>query len=723
MGGLTGNGNVTNSSVNPANLLIKNGLGVDPTFSGSINDGSATVSLTKTQNGTLRLNGHNTYSGGTIVQGGRVTSAIGSTSAQGLLEAQTVTALGTGDVVLQGGNLHLNAATLLNAAQNLSEVSNSIDYLLWGGGSGLNITVSNTAYSNGVLLPSNVTSSLRAVTQNAGINNLTVDAPMLTFLTEGLYQVNGTSTFSQDNTVLRTAGARVFFSGKVDAAGKTITKTGANDLVLTILPLALIRTTLGFGFVSGGLLEARAINGGSNPFGLNPTIEVNPGTNADARGLRLLTDGDTTNLSELVTTYANTNLRIGSTLPVSSDNFVSSGATRVAADRNAFIGNNSWKTIQINNLEVGGALGSPQVYFVLGVNNSLRVEGTTTFLRDMTLQVDGGQGLVLNGLISGNGTLNRRSNGGTLYINADNSAGYNGGTFFTGGGRNYFGSVLGNQITLSETAKLGSGHVFVGALASLQINSAGNLQAGQNINVSGNLSWMTNLSLAANLSPEQIRLRSYGLGGIQDSATDYYLNGRNPASASLALGTIYTHALNMRTFGDGMWFLGSMTNGVGANGSYDAPTLAPGLADTYRLGSGGNTLFFGSNGNANVLTDIDASKSSHLIVGTPMTVQNGGPLAGGSGSIVLLQNQNYTGTTIVNRSSTLDFRGTLTTSAMEIYGTVNVGGEAGTFINPVTAANIPVTLRPGATVRIDNNSGVLQPRRLKVAGPMPRHSI
>lgn len=705
-GGLTGNGSVTNSSLTPANLLIKNGFGVDTTFSGSINDGVGTVSVTKTQNGILTLNGHSTYSGGTTIQAGRVTNATGSTAVLGRLEAQTVTALGSGVVTMEGGTLRLNSTTLLNGGQNITEVFNGIDFLRWGGASGLDITVSSTSISNGVPLPANTSTYINAATQNAGLNNLAVHAPIVTFA-EGLVQVNGTTTFSQDNTVLRTAGGRVFFAGKIDAAGKTITKTGANDVVLTNTASGANQNAVGLWVISGGLLEARTVNGGSNPFGLNPTIEVNPGTNADGRGLRLLTDGDTTNTAELVTTYANTNLRIGSTLPVSSDNFVSSGATRVAADRNAFIGNNNWKTIQINNLEVGGVLGSPQVYFVLGVNNSLRVEGTTTFLRDMTLQVDGGQGLVLNGLISGNGTLNRRSNGGTLYINADNSAGYNGGTFFTGGGRNYFGSVLGNQITLSDTAKLGSGHVFVGALASLQINSAGNLQAGQNINVSGNLSWMANLSLAANLSPEQIRLRSYGLGGIQDSATDYYYTGRNPASASLALGTNYTHALNMRTFGDGMWFLGSMSNGVGTNGSYDAATLAPGLADTYRLGSGGNTLFFGTNGNANVLTDIDASKSSHLVVGTTMTTQNSGPLSGGSGTVVLLQSQNYTGSTIVNRGSTLDFRGSLTTSGMEVYGTLNVAGEAGTFINPVTSANIPVTLRPGSTLRLDNTSGVL----------------
>lgn len=713
-GGLVGNGTVTSGVAGSSTLTVKNGFGVNTNFSGSITNGSGTVALTKSQNGILTLSGHSTYTGGTTVQAGRVTNATGSTAVLGSLEAQTVTALGTGGVTLEGGTLRLNAATLLNGVQNLSEVVNGIDFLRWGGTNGLDITVSATSISNGITLPANTTTYINAFTQNAGLNSLTVNAPIVTF-GEGLIQVNGTSTFSQANTVLRTAGGRIFFAGKVDAGGNTITKTGANDVVLTNGAAGSGQNNVGLWKVYGGLLEARTADGDSNPFGIASTVEVNVGTTADSRGLRLLTDGDGTNNAELVTTYANTNLRLGSMLSVNDSQFVSSGASRVQAGT-AFIANNSFKTVQINNLEVGGALGSSYAYFVLLQNDSIKVNGTTSFLRDLTLQVDsstgGGQGLVLNGLISGNGTLNRRSNGGTLYINADNSVtgGYDGGTFFTGGGRNYLGSLLGNQVTLSDTAKLGKGHVWIGSLASFQINGAGNLQTGQNFHVSGSLSWAGTLSLAADLSLDQIRLRSNGLGGIQDSSADYFLNARNPSSGVLALGTVYTQAIDMRTLGDGMWFLGSMTNGIGANGAYDAATLKPGLSDTYRLGAGGNTLFLGTNGSAsaNVLTDIDASKSSSLVVGAPMTVQNAAALSGAAGALVLLQNQNYTGSTLVNRGSTLDFRGTLTTSGIETYGVLNVAGEAGTFINPNTSSNIPVTLRPGSTLRFDNTTaGVL----------------
>lgn len=711
-GGLNGNGTVTSSVAGSATLTVKNGFGVDTVFSGSINDGAGSVSLVKNQNGILTLNGHNTHSGGTTVQAGRISNAIGATAALGRLEAQTVTALGTGSVTLEGGTLRLNAATLLNGGQGSSEVINNFEFLRWGGTSGLDITVSANGFSNGIALPGNTTSFLNAVTQNAGLNNLIVDAPMVSF-GEGIIQVNGTTTLNSPSTEFRTAGGRLFLAGKLDADGGTLIKTGANDLVLTNGASGTGQNDVGLWKIYGGMVEARTANGDSNPFGIGSTIEVNTGTTADARGLRLLTDGDGTNNSELVTTYANSNLRIGSMLPVSDPAFVSSGAGRIQVGT-AQIANNSFKTVQVNNLEVGGALGSSYAYFVTLQNSSIRVNGTTTFLRDLTLQSDastgGGQGLVLNGLISGNGTLNRRSNGATLYINADNSVagGYQGGTFFTGGGRNYLGSILGNQVSLSDTAKLGKGHVWIGSLASFQINSAGNLQAGQNFHVSGSTSWAGTLSLAADLSLDTIRLRSNGLGGIQDSATDYFLSGRNPSSGVLALGTVYNQAIDMSTLGDGMWFLGSMTNGMGANGAYDAATLKPGLANAYRLGAGGSTLFLGTNGNTNILTDVNSQTPSSLVVGAPMTVQNSAPLSGATGAVVLMGNQNYTGATTVNRSSTLDFRGTLTTSAIENFGTINVSGEGGTFINPNTGDNIPLVMRPGATLRFDNTTaGVL----------------
>lgn len=695
IGGLTGNGTVTSNIAGATTLTVKNGFGVDTTFSGSITNGAGTVGLTKTQNGALILTGHNTYSGGTTVQAGRVTNSVGSTAASGRLEAQTMTALGTGPVTLAGGMLTLNATTLLSNAQTTSEVTDGIDYNLWGGPNGLDITIGSSGFTNGVALPANVTSTLNAGTQQAGINSLTINAPILT-TTAGLIQVNGATTINQD-TVLRTAGGRLFLAGQLNAAGRTLTKTGANDLVLSNTEAGAGQNSVGLWKVYGGILDARSADGASNPLGSGVTVEINGGSTN--YGLFLHTDGNGTGLSELVTTYADTNIRFGSMLGVSSNEFVSSSNGRLQVDR--VLANNGFKTVVVNNLEVGGVLGSPYVYMPGGNNDSIWVNGTTTFTRDMYLQND--VGLTLNGIISGNGTFNKRT-GGNLFINADNTTGWAGGTILGIGGTTYLGSLEGNQITLSNTAKLGPGHVIINPLAAFQINDAGNLQTGQHIYVAGNINSFGTFRLAANLSLDTVKLGAFGLGGIQPTTTNYYTTAVNPASGVLALNTIYTQTLDMLALGDGMWYLGSTTNGLGANGSYDAATLGAGLGNTYRLGAGGATLFFGSNGNTNILSNNSVTGASNsLIVGAPMSVENSASLGGGSGTVVLLGSQNYTGSTFINRGSTLDFRGTLATSSIETYGGLNVAGEAGTFIG----AGV-VTLRPGSILRFDNTSaGVL----------------
>ena len=704
VGGLTGNGTVSSGVAGDVTFTSRNGFGVDTTFSGLTGDGLGVVSLVKSGSGVLIMNGHAAHTGGTTVQAGRVTVGTGSAAPLGRLEAQTVTALGTGNVTLAGGDLRLVGAALLDGTQSTNDVVDGIDVLRWGGPAGYNVIVAANAFTNGIALPSNTTSILRAATQNALIGTLTVNAPQLT-LTEGIVLVEGATTFSQANTVLRTAGGRLFLQGRLNAAGNTITKTGANDVVLSHTESGVNQNTAGLWKVYGGILNPRSADGAASPLGANATVEINGGSTS--YGLLLSTDGDGTASSERVTTYADTTVRFGSAIPVSSNEFVSSSSGRIQTDR--LLGTNDDKTVVIGALEIRGALGTPYSYFLSSNLSSLWVEGTTNFQRDWALQADG-TAVTFNGVISGNGSLIRRSNGATVYLNAENT--YDGGTFFTGGGRNLLGSYEGNQVTLSNTAKLGLGHVFIAPLATFQINDAGNLRSGQNYYVGSNLSWYATLSLAADLSLEQVRLRALGLGGIQNGAADYYLSASNPSAGVLALGTVYTQALDMRGIGDGMWYLGSATNQVGANGSYDAATLRPGLgvggaAGTYRVGAGGGTLFFGSNGNANVLTD-QAEGASSLIVGSPMTIQNGAPASGGTGVVVLLQDQNYTGGTLVNRSSTLDFRGTLTTSGFEVYGTLNVAGEKGTFLSSGSGSNIPVTLRPGSMLRFDNTSaGVL----------------
>lgn len=694
LAGLTGNGTVTSNLAGSSNLRTANGFGVDTTFSGSISDGAGSVSLTKTGNGILTLTGHGAHSGGTVVESGRVTNSVGSTAANGRLEAQKMTALGTGPISLLGGTLRLNATTYLNGAQAPAETFDGIDSNLWGGPNGYNITVPNTAFAQGIALPANVTSTLSATTQNASINSLTVGAPILS-VADGLFMVRGATSFSAPDTVLRAhTSGRLFLGGRVTAAG-TLTKTGANDVVLTHTEGGAEQNSVGLWKIYGGILNPRVANGAANPLGANPTVEINGGNTAS--GLFLNSDGDGTGAAEMVTTFAETNLRFGSNLAVSSNQFVSSSAGRIQIDR--VVGNNDDKTFVVNNLESAGALGASYVFVTGGNAANLFVKGTTTFARDFFIQND--LRTTLNGLISGNGTFVKRA-GSDLFINADNTTGYKGGTILGNAGTTVFGSLEGNQVTLSDTARLG-GQVIINPNARLLINGLGNVQAGQTFTVGGNLTNFGVLGIGADVALDAIGYRAAGAGGIQNGPLNYYTSATNPSGSVLAINTIYTQPLDQRALGDGMGYLGSTTNYVGANGLYDAASLRPGAGNTYRLGAGGSTLFLGLS-NANVLANVNAATPSSLVVGAPLIVDgNNEALRNGSGTVVLLNNNNFTGATFINRLSTLDVRGTLATSGIENYGTLNIAGEAGTLVGAGSVTN-----RPGSVLRLDNTSaGVL----------------
>lgn len=475
--GLAGNGTISGSGA----LTSKNGFGVDTTFSGSI---TGTTSLTKTANGILTLSGFSTYSGGTTVEAGRVVSSIplpNTNTAPGLLlsslgtlDSRGAQALGTGGITLKGGILAINN----NVAH--AEVEDGIDLNTFGPGSGYNVTIASTGMTNGIALPDNRTSTIYMNSSNTGtlignsaINTLTIDAPQLNIAglasnsgNLSILFVRNATNFSQSNTVINTNGGRLFLGGQVNASGKTITKIGQQDLVLTNTEGGASQNQAGLWKVYGGTLSPRVADGAANPLGANATVELNGGTTGTIH-LNLITDGNGTSLSETITTFADTNVRFGSLLPVTSNEFVMSGASRLNVDR--LLGNNSNKTVVLNNIQVGGVLGSSYAYFTGGNSDSFWINGTTSFVRDLYLQND--NVVTLNGPITGQGTFVKRF-GTTTYVNRDNSANYDGGTVLTGSAL-LFGSLEGNQITLNDTAKLGSGHVIVNANGQLQFNSAG----------------------------------------------------------------------------------------------------------------------------------------------------------------------------------------------------------------------------------------------------------
>jgi len=127
--GLTGSGTVTAGVAGTATLSVGNN-NQSSTFSGVIQDGSGTVSLTKVGTGTLYLTGTNTFSGGTTISAGSL--QLGYYSSTG--------SLGTGAVVDNASLVFSRSgtATIPNA------ISGSGTVTLEGSGNTVILTGNNT---------------------------------------------------------------------------------------------------------------------------------------------------------------------------------------------------------------------------------------------------------------------------------------------------------------------------------------------------------------------------------------------------------------------------------------------------------------------------------------------------------------------------------------------------------------------------------------------------
>jgi autotransporter-associated beta strand protein len=264
--------------------------------------------------------------------------------------------------------------------------------------------------------------------------------------------------------------------------------------------------------------------------------------------------------------------------------------------------------------------------------------------------------------------------------------------------------------TLNLNAKAGQGSIIVQPRALLLFSGTGNLNAGQLVEVRSNLSNYGVIGMADNSPLASYNLRTpFGVGVVAPSVgafSNSLLASPQSGGGVLAINSLYSQALDLSKIGDGSWFLGSTTNGEGMNGTFNGGTLGAGAAysglgtaATYRLGAGGSTLYIGLYPGATGSVPNQLSGSANLVIGAPLVNSSATP-SNGLGTVILNSAQNYTGQTVVNRGSTLEVRGAMATSGYEVFGTMVVGGLA-------SVGSTPLTLRPGATLRLDDNFDVL----------------
>ncbi|NBV85017.1 MAG: hypothetical protein EBS01_01850, partial [Verrucomicrobia bacterium] len=603
------------------------------------------------------------------------------------------------------------AGGILNLASPIAgnEVIANQLVLLYGPGSGYNVTVA----ANNTLGSANTTSQISvlsgAVNTFAAINNLTLNAPVFNVGTtaNGLL-VAGTTTLTSDS-VISNAGT-LLLAGKIAGAGYGITKVGAGNLIISNSTPGAQANSLSALNVLQGTTEIRLASGDiSNPLGSGTAaITLNGGGILNMRH-----DGDAMGELQVLTTFANNSLVIGSVQPVPSSTFVPSATVTVSL-QSIYGGNN--KTVQFGTLRFGGALGGPVLAQNVGNSYNSEFTGGLAMLgRDAALNIASGQ-LTIDGNFTGNGTLWKQN--GELDINTSSTGNTATGGLVLASGNTYFASYQGNVRTLNTTAKTGLGAIVVQPSALLFFSGTSNLNAGQLVEVRSNLANYGVVGLGEDQPLSKYNLRSpFSVGAFATSVGPFsnsLLASAQSGGGVLAINTVYTQSLDLSKIGDGTWFLGSAQNGAGLNGTFNGGTLGVGAAynglgtfvnadsalPAYRLGAGGQTLYIGLYPGAAGSVPNQLTGATNLVVGAPLVNGSSSNPGNGTGTVILNSAQNYTGQTLVNRGSILEVRGAMSTSGYEVFGALTIGGLA-------SLGTTPVVLRAGGSLRLDDNFDVL----------------
>lgn len=695
-----------------ARLTINARTGITSNFNGLI---TGNIELVKRGVGTLILGYDNDYSGGTTIGVGNITSASGVLTPVGTLQVNSFNSLGTGPVNLAGGILDIRDPIAAN------EVQDNIDVVAFGPGGGYDVIIKGYNTFGSANTTSTINTNSTAAFQAVSSLTFESNADGLYALstgggTDNGFLVRGTTTLAGDTTF--NIARNMVLAGKIAGAGDTITKIGANTLFLTNTERNAGANDVGRWNLYAGTLEVRMSQGGSNPLTNGTTIQL-----STSGALNIRHDGDNLADPQVLSDFATNTLQIGNLLPVST-NPTTAGSYTPGPNTILSLGTNSAasnKTIQFNQLNFGGALGTSFLSLNLAADNKYSVEFVNglTMIKDAYLSLNNNGGsfanLTLDGQISGNGTLYKQG-GGELDINT--IATNTGGTVLAGGDT-IFGSFQGQSRTLSLTAKLAPGNIAINPSARLRFNSISNLNGDQLVEVRSNLNNFGLIGIGDNTPITSYNIRApFAAGAFNSNA----VTGAMTGGGVLALNNLYdATVIDLSRIGDGTWFLGSTGNGSGVNvgssldGRYNAAQLLPGVAfsgigndnPTYRLGGGSGNLYiglaqFGSPGNqlfgnANVVVGAGLTSGFASTVGNGATAQN----TTGSAGVIFNQNQSYTGKTLVNRGSQLEFRGTMATSSYDVYGILVAGGQ-GSFVGGPT----PVIWQ-GGQVNLDNQFDLL----------------
>jgi len=477
-------------------------------------------------------------------------------------------------------------------------------------------------------------------------------------------------------TVGRSSTVTTTYSGKLSGgASSVLQKIGTGTLVLdNTRGDANGSDFSGSVLVDQGTLQTTvADQSNGTPFAVGNTLRS--GTTFTLRGgtLSLRTSGDNSAANQTLTAGYNI-IVTGGTSILNTDRVGTAESAKVIELGSLTLGRNEFQT-------TGG--------------NAIRAKFTgQTTLTDNARINNNSIELTLDGIVTDNGagyTLNKVG-GSNLYLN-NASNGYSGGTVLTGG-QLFFGSFGADQIkfpganvTPSETAKAGTGPILLNTNSVINLNDTSNLYLGQTVRVISASS--TNSSASAVVLRTDRSLAEYFIRASGRVALEYGVNG----------GVVGT-ALNLSQLGDGNWGLSAVSQSI-----YTPKTLGAGYGNVYR--------FYGSSGGAFTIQEANVLTGTSTVELGKTLVDLGSNPGNSNASIQFVTDQNYTGNTLIHRAANaggasnalLDFRGTLASPQLEVYGRLFATG-AGTFTNASGTQVNTVLMRPGGELRFDYNNNI-----------------
>lgn len=672
-----------------ARTITVNGTGA-LTFSGTVSNGTngttPTISIVKAGNGTLALNGANTFTGGVTVNAGT-------------LSMGTATAIGT------GGTLTMAGGTLQSTASGISvtnPVSVTGDFAI-GGTLPFSLSGTTTLTGNRTITVNNTSATATALGAINGSNtNLTVTGPGLLTINgligtgSGAVTMNGTGTLALNltsgtsafsgGTTLNSGTLAIQTTGALGSGPFTINggKVQANTALLALgVPVAAngdfaVGGTQAFTFGGAVNLNASrtitlsntastAFTGGINGTGDNLSIvmgavanttissAINIGSGSlSVSGTGTLLLSGANSFTGGVTVNSGT-LTIGNASALGTGTLTANGGTITAAGTQTI----SNPVSATGDFAIGGSSAmtfsntiSLSASRVISVNNNAAttfntISGTNT---DLTIGGTGTGAITMNGPINlGTGAL---SFSGTGTVNLTGTNSYTGMTNINSG-----------TVVVTNVGALGPGDMTLGG--NLQFNlGTNNLTYGGAIssgNTAGNLIWTGSgtLTLSGNSSYT---------GGIFIKNGAFSVSALNNAPGTFGNGNLGNGAGTI-TMGDAaLNNMGTLiyTGTTGFDTSFNPVTLVGTKGGTIKTDS---YLIFSSN--------LGPSSNILGLSGTaPLTID---AYSAGGGTVEFAQATNFTGSMVLtNGSLTMDILGPATTTGKSV--TLPAGGSsAGIF--------------------------------------------